>query len=321
VSTRCEEIAGRVRATGLLSPGRPVIVMLSGGRDSVCLLDLAAMVCGPQCVSALHVNYGLREDAGADEALCRELCSRLGVALEVETASAPEAGNLQAWARDFRYGAGASLAAASRSDLAAGHTVSDQAETVLYRLAASPGRRALLGMPERRGRLVRPLLAAGLTREETTAWCEDRGLRWADDSTNDEGPYARTRIRSEVLPALAALNPAAQENITRTAELLRDEAEVLDIVVETALAGRRDIPLAHLEALPVALGRLVVRELAESATGAPCPRAAVRFDEILALDRGSANAALDVGDGARAVVEGGVLRFERSPERSRAGGR
>jgi tRNA(Ile)-lysidine synthase len=321
VSTRCDEITERVRATGLLSPGRPVIVMLSGGRDSVCLLDLAAMVRGPQGVSALHVNYGLREDAGADEALCREMCSRLGVALEVETASAPQAGNLQAWARDFRYGAGASLAAASGSDLAAGHTLSDQAETVLYRLAASPGRRALLGMPERRGRLVRPLLAAGLTREETTAWCEDRGLRWADDFTNDDGPYARTRIRREVLPGLEQVNPAAAENISRTAELLRDEAEVLDMVVETALAGRREIPLAHLEALPTALARLVVRELAESATGAPCPRAASRLDEILGLDRGAGSAALDVGDGARALVDGGVLRFGRSPERSRAGGR
>lgn len=321
MSSRCEELAERVRATGLLAPGRPVVVMLSGGRDSVCLLDVAAMICGPGAVRALHVNYGLREDAGADEAWCRELCARLGVELEVEKAKAPEAGNLQAWARDLRYGVGASLTTATGSDLAAGHTLSDQAETVLYRLASSPGRRALLGMPGRRGRLVRPLLAAGLTRAETTAWCEDRGLAWADDHTNEDGPYARTRIRHEVLPALEQVNPAAAENISRTAELLRDEAEVLDMVVETALAGRREIPLAHLEALPPALARLVVRELAESATGGPCPRAAVRLDGILGLDRGAGSAALDVGDGARAVVEGGVLRFERSPERSRAGGR
>lgn len=321
MSSRCEELAGRVRATGLLVAGEPVVVMLSGGRDSVCLLDLAATICGPRSVRALHVNYGLREDAGSDEAWCRELCARLGVGLEVEQARAPGAGNLQAWARDYRYGAGASLAAASGSDLAAGHTLSDQAETVLYRLAASPGRRALLGMPGRRGRLVRPLLAAAMTRGETTAWCGDRGLSWVDDSTNDDGPYARTRIRGEVLPALEKVNPAAAANIARTAELLRDEAEVLDMVVETALAGRREIPLAHLEALPVALARLVVRELAEASTGAPCPRAASRLDGILGLDRGPASAAMDVGDGARAVVEGGVLRFERSPERSRASGR
>ena len=321
MSPRCEEVIERVGATGLLSGQRPVVVMLSGGRDSVCLLDLAAILCGPGAVRALHVNYGLREDAGTDEGRCRELCSRLGVELEVETARAPEGGNLQAWARDLRYGAGASLAAATGSDLAAGHTVSDQAETVLYRLAASPGRRALLGMPGRRGRLVRPLLAAGLTRGETTAWCEDRGLAWADDSTNDGGAYARSRIRGEVLPALEGVNPAAVENIARTAGLLRDEAEVLEMVVDTALAGRREIPLEHLEALPVALARLVVRELAEAATGAPCPRAAGRLDGILALDRGSGSAALDVGDGARAVVQGGVLRFERSPERSRASGR
>ena len=96
---------------------------------------------------------------------------------------------------------------------------------------------------------------------------------------------------------------------------------MLDLVVETALAGRDEIPLGHLEALPPALARLVVRELAERQTGALCPRAASRLAEILSLDRGAGRAALDVGDGARAVVEGGVLRFERSPERSRSTGR
>lgn len=313
-------VLDRVEATGLLAAGRPVVVMLSGGRDSACLLDLAAGICGSEHVGALHVNYGLREEAGSDEAFCRELCERLGVALEVRSAQALEAGNLQAWARDYRYGAGAWLASSRDADLAAGHTVSDQAETVLYRLAVSPGRRALLGMPARRGRLVRPLLAAGLTRSDTTLWCQERGLGWVDDATNEEGPYARTRIRREVLPGLAELNPAAEENIARSADLLRDEAEVLDLVVETALAGREEIPLGHLEALPVALARLVARELAERATGEPCPRAAGRLGEILALARPGPGA-LDVGDGARAVVEGGVLRFERSPERSRAAGR
>ncbi|HSD78879.1 MAG TPA: ATP-binding protein, partial [Solirubrobacteraceae bacterium] len=141
-------VRDRVRDGGLLGGpgGGRVVVLLSGGRDSVCLLDVAVAVAGRAAVRALHCNYGLRDAAGDDERHCAELCDRLGVALAVERARRPAdaPGNVQAWARDVRYAAGARLAAADAAVLAAGHTTSDQAETVLYRLAASPGRRALL---------------------------------------------------------------------------------------------------------------------------------------------------------------------------------
>lgn len=283
-------------------------MLLSGGRDSVCLLGMAVKLCGH--VEAVHVNYGLRGDAAdADELLCARLCAQLRVELQVERVSRPRdaPGNLQAWARDVRYAAGARRAGATDALLAAGHTATDQAETILYRLASSPGRRALLGMPARSGRLVRPLLV--LTREETAAWCTEQGLPWREDGTNDSDLYARSRIRSGLVPALRAVDPRAEENVVRTAELLRDEAEVLDVVVDTALAGRPTIPVSHLAALPPALARLVVRRLAEDATGGLCPRAAGRLGDILALGSG----ALDVGDGARAEVRDGVLRMVPTP--------
>ncbi|MDX6720396.1 MAG: tRNA(Ile)-lysidine synthase, partial [Solirubrobacteraceae bacterium] len=185
-----DDLLERVRATDLLPAGRPVVVLLSGGRDSVCLLDVAARLAGPEAVAALHVDYGLRAESGDDAAHCRALCTRLGVALDVHVARRPEdAGNLQAWARDARLGAGARLAAARGARLATGHTASDQAETVLYRLAASPGRRALLGMAERDGLLVRPLL--GATRVQTAAHCVARGLAWREDASNADPAYAR----------------------------------------------------------------------------------------------------------------------------------
>jgi tRNA(Ile)-lysidine synthase len=303
-----DDLLERVRATGLLRAGRPVVVLLSGGRDSVCLLDVAARLAGPGAVSALHVNYGLREEAGGDEALCRDLCVDRGVALEVLTARRPEdAGNLQAWARDVRLGTGARMAAERGARLATGHTATDQAETVLYRLAASPGRRALLGMAARDGLLVRPLL--GVTRAETAAHCASRGLAWREDATNDDPTYARNRARAGLVPALRELHPAAERNVVRTAELLRDEAAVLDEVVATALAGRDRIEVAHLSALPAALARLVLRRLAEDAAGRLCARAAGRLGDVLALGDG----ALDLGDGARAVVDGGVLHVEPTP--------
>src|SRR5205085_11373265 len=157
----------------------------------VCLLDIAVELgCSAR---ALHVNYGLRAEADGDEAHCRALCERLGVALSVHRATRPEdaPGNLQGWARDVRYAAASQMATGAL--VAVGHTASDQAETVLYRLAASPGRRALLGMRARSGRLVRPLLAAGATRDETAAWCRARRLAWREDSSNDSERFAPNR--------------------------------------------------------------------------------------------------------------------------------
>ena len=83
MSTRCDEMAGRVRETGLLAVGRPVVVLLSGGRDSVCLLDMAVALGAAGSVMAFHVNYGLRPEADDDEAFCRTLCGELGVDLAV----------------------------------------------------------------------------------------------------------------------------------------------------------------------------------------------------------------------------------------------
>jgi tRNA(Ile)-lysidine synthase len=162
-------------------------------------------------------------------------------------------------------------------------------------------------MEARSGRLVRPLL--GVTRQATGAWCRARGLAWRDDATNESEVYARGRVRAGLVPALRAIHPAAERNVVRTADLLRDEAEVLDIVVDTALAGRDRIAVGHLAALPRALGRLVLRRLAEAATGELCARAPGRLDDVLALRDG----ALDLGAGARAVVEDGILRCERTP--------
>ena len=281
-------VEARVRATGLLDA--PVLVLLSGGRDSVCLLDLAVRI-APE-VRALHVDYGLHEPS--DAPFCAELCERLHVPLDVVRAGRPS-GNVQAWARELRYAEARRRAAT----IATGHTASDQAETVLYRLAASPGRRALLGMREREGDVVRPLLH--VTRAETTAYCEQRGLAWRDDPTNETPAYARNRARA----ALAELHPAAEANVLRTLALLRDEAEVLDALVDEVLTDDQ----AALAAMPPALARLCLQRLADEA--GPAPAVASRAGELLALGGGRGTASLDLGGGLRAVAEYGRLRFAR----------
>ena len=136
-------------AEGLIEPERPLVAMLSGGRDSVCMLDLAVRACSaPTRSPPLHVNYGLRDDADEDERHCAELCDALGVGLSVRRPRRPEGpGNLQAWARDARYAAAARRRRCRcEATIVTGHTADDQVETILYRLASSPSRRALLGM-------------------------------------------------------------------------------------------------------------------------------------------------------------------------------
>jgi tRNA(Ile)-lysidine synthase len=299
-----------VRRGGLLPPGSPVVVLVSGGRDSMCLLDVAVRLAGAPAVTALHVNYGLRPEADGDEAHCARLADGFGVDFQVERAHRPErAGNLQAWARDVRYGAAARLALRRGARVATGHTATDQAETVLYRLAASPGRRALLGMAERDGRLVRPLL--GVTREQTAGYCRARGLAWREDATNRLG--ARGAVRHRLVEALREVHPAAEANVLRTSRLLREESEVLDTMVAEVLGGADRIEVSRLAALPAGLARLVARRLAEDAlaAGGFAPAASTRLDEVFAL--GAEGGSLDLGDGLRAVVEQGVLRFAVGP--------
>jgi tRNA(Ile)-lysidine synthase len=306
-------LLARVEAGGLLAPPAPVVAMLSGGRDSVCMLDLAVRARGAAAVLALHVDYGLRPSSHEDADFCVALCNERGVELRLERPVRPEGpGNLQAWARDVRYAAAVRLAAAGDATIVTGHTADDQVETILYRLASSPSRRALLGMKERDGRLARPLL--GTTRAEVTAYDEERGLAWREDATNEEEGFARNRVRNGLVPELAAIHPAAVANVLRTAALLRDEAEVLDALVAAELDGSGVAPRGRIDrvrfaALAPALRRLVLQRLADAAAGQPVPGAARFAEQVAGLTRGGSR--LDLGDGVQAVLEAGVLRAER----------
>jgi tRNA(Ile)-lysidine synthase len=312
----CEELRDAVRAGGMFAREEPVIALISGGRDSTCLLDVALAVRGAEALSALHVNYGLRAESGEDERHCARLCERLGVELEViraERAPEPAAGNLQAWARELRYAAAAEAAERRDGLFATGHTASDQVETILYRLAASPGRRALLGMVAADGRLIRPLLP--FTREQTAAYCRERGLAWREDASNVDERFARTRVRAGLLPALRAVHPAAEANVLRTARMLREETELLEQLVSSELEGARRIAVARLRELAPALARLIVVRLAEQAAGTYVPQAGSRVEEILALAGRGGRAELHVGGLAGAVIEDGCLHMVRLPPR------
>jgi tRNA(Ile)-lysidine synthase len=305
VTRAAAELEAAVRHTGLLLPGRSVLVMVSGGRDSTCLLHLAVTIAGAAAVSALHVNYGLREGAVLDERHCELTCERLGIPLRLHRPVGGGPGNLQDWARRERYGA---ALGATTGDVGAGHTATDQVETILYRLISSPSRRALLGMAPRRGQLIRPLL--GVTREETTAYCRERDLPYRDDPSNTTDAYIRNRIRHELVPLIDELHPGASQNLLALAEILRDEHEVLRGDVERAIAARTSVPLHELQSWRHGLARLAVQHLADLALGQPAAGVARRIDDVLAM---ADDAKLDLPSGVRAVTRHGSLSFERTP--------
>lgn len=308
-----ERLATVVRESELLAPGSAGVALLSGGPDSACLAAGLAGALGAGIVTGLHLNYRLRAGSDGDEETCRRLCEGLGIELVVERPELSE-GNLQSAARDARYAAAERLRAERGAGwIATGHTRTDLAETLLYRLAASPGARALLALPARRGRVVRPLLELG--RDETRALAEGAGLPFAEDPSNADRRFARARLREEVLPVLRELNPAAEENIASTRAELGEDREALEELarrlLESAGAGRgvAAVPASALEEAPAALRRLALRALAERAAGRPValgPRSAA---EIWRLAQEPEGGEVELGGGVRAVCEAGYVRF------------
>ncbi len=313
-----ERLGSEVRRSGLVDPVSSGVALVSGGPDSACAAAGLARALGPERIHALHVNYGLRDSANRDELVCRDLCSRLRVDLHIER---PESlrGNLQAAAREFRYAAAERLRIRTGGDwIATGHTRTDLAETLVYRLAASPGVRSLRCLPAQSGRVVRPLL--DLERAELRRLATAAGLPFADDETNLDPAFARNRIRAEILPVMRELSPAAERNIAETQAEMTEEARLLDRVVLEALeaagagAGAVAIRADALAGSEPALRRLALRALAERATGRAVPLGRSRAAQIMRLALMPEGGEVDLGHGVSAVCEQGLIRFETSSE-------
>ena len=208
----------------------------------------------------------------------------------------------------------AQMALARGGDVAAGHTATDQVETILYRLASSPSRRALLGMRPREGLLVRPLLE--FTREQTAAYCTARGLTLA---RGREQRLRRVRPQPDPGPARAGAARGAPGRLRTTCSRWPRSCATRRRARRAGRRGagrtRRDRSSSRLRELAAGAGRLVVQRLADDAAGGLAPGVARRAAEIAALDE-HGTAQLDTGGGVVAIAEYGVLRFESRASRS-----
>ena len=218
---------------GLSAPPRPVqriVVGVSGGADSLALVAGAAW-CSRRVeelahvpVCAVVVDHGLQEGSAAVAAGAAAQVEALGVEAQVVQVEVTDRGDgPEADARVARYRA---LLADRDAVVLVGHTLDDQAETVLLGLARGSGTRSLAGMPERQGRLLRPLL--GVRRSETQAACEEAGLEWWSDPHNADPAYSRSRVRAALTTLDEAIGPGLAEALARTAELARADADLLD---------------------------------------------------------------------------------------------
>ena len=274
-----------------LTQGSVVLVACSGGADSLALAAATAFVAPRAGLAAggVTIDHGLQPGSAGRAAAVARAMAGLGldpvhsVAITVEKAGGPEAA-----ARTARYAAIEKVAAdAGATAVLLGHTLDDQAETVLLGLARGSGGRSLAGMPARRGRYRRPLLA--VRRGTTAAASAELGLVPWQDPHNADFRFARARVRHQALPALeAALGPGVAEALARTAGQLRADADCLDDLAfaeSGQLRGRASDPAGldagWLRALPAAIRTRVLRD---AAIMAGCPHGALTAGHVDGVD-------------------------------------
>jgi tRNA(Ile)-lysidine synthase len=323
-SAAVAEVRHAVRDTlSDLDPGELVLAACSGGADSLAVAAALAFVAPRAGLrgGGVTVDHGLQEGSAEQAADVVKQLGRLGLdpVRSVKVTIAGQAGP-EAAARAARYEA---LDQTAREHKAAavllGHTLDDQAETVLLGLARGSGARSLAGMPARRGLYRRPLL--GLRRATTAAACAELGLDPWQDPHNHDFRFTRARVRHQLIPALEdALGPGVAEALARTASQLRADAECLDELAFAESGQLREpcsdpagLDASRLKALPAAIRTRVLRD---AAIMAGCPRGALtaghieRIEELATRWRGQRW--VDLPGGVRAWRRDGKVWFTSS---------
>lgn len=309
----------------LISEGDRILCMVSGGPDSVAMLHLLSLLARKDsgfpltyALGICHVNYHRRgEESFEDEDFVRSLGDRYNAPVHVIPAPDEERPNFQAWARDFRFLAAENLCRwQGYNKIAVAHNLDDRIETFLYRMITYSGRRSLVVMPPRRGKVIRPLLF--LKDREIRAFLDGEGIAYNIDKSNLELEYVRNQIRHNVTPHLEEIRPDYRERVTDTLSLLEDENLVLRDITSAAW---RDVLLEEDEdgvtlsasgvaGLPRAVARLVVRRWLVG-TGAEVRMSRRVLDAIVDLSRSS--------EGSRTLSLSGGLQVKRQYDRLGAG--
>ncbi|GIU97910.1 MAG: hypothetical protein KatS3mg013_1713 [Actinomycetota bacterium] len=326
-----QRIVETARTHDQFRAGETVLVSVSGGPDSMCLLESLVRLrrLFKIRLTVLHVDHGLRRGAGKEAAYVRRACRRLGVPFHgwVAEGGPGRGASVEAWAAAERRRAAAAVGRRVGADvLAEGHTLDDQAETVLLNLIRGSGLEGLAGIAPRLGErpgtiTVQPLLA--VRRDEVEAFCRSLGLRPRRDPMNEDRRLLRAAIRHELLPAIErAVGRDVRAPIARTADHLLADREALDRAgaeayrrVAREVAGGVVLDAGALAALDPAIASRVVRLAAYRSLppDAPSPWAHEAIAAVLDLARGRPGRRRDLPGGLRAVRDRGAVVIGTAP--------
>ena len=301
-----------IREQDLIHPGDRVIVAASGGADSMALLQLLMEEAETLCIGSLeavHVDHRLRPESVQVADYVADFCQKNGVQLHRFVSDAPIGHRSEEWSRDFRYGCFETLAGPNVR-IATAHTLSDQAETLLFRLARGTGVRGAGGIPAKRDCFIRPMLT--VTKRETEEFCALRGINYVMDKDNLTDDYARNRIRHYALPALESANPKAQaamgnfcQKMTALEAYLQKQAsELLQTAAQKDGWSAAVLMKAEPVVLQAALSQLVERFRAVRETDLD------QLEKILRAGKGR----LELPNKTALAVENGQLRFQKEQE-------
>lgn len=231
------KISKYISCNKLLSEGDKVLIALSGGADSVALLHILRRL-GYNCI-AVHCNFHLRGDESMrDQHFVEELCKHLNIPLYVidfdtELYARENKLSIEMAARTLRYKEFEKIRLEeSATAIAVAHHRDDSAETLLLNLMRGCGIRGLHGIRPKNGHIIRPLLRIG--RKDILQYLQDRGIEYVIDSTNLSSDYTRNKVRLELLPLMAQINPSIEETIADTAERLAEAEEIYNQAIEEA---------------------------------------------------------------------------------------
>ena len=276
------------------TPG-DLLVAVSGGADSTCLLHALVSTSPETVTAACFVDHGLREDGPRELAHVKELCKTIGIPLHVRSVDTKafivaSHHSMECAARVLRYETLRTFAAdLGAKAIGLGHTANDQVETVLMHELRGAGLSGLTGMRELRGDLFRPLLTT--SHAETTEYCRIVGLEYLEDPSNDDRSIPRNRLRHDIIPSMEALYPGARDAILRLASTARRDADHLELLASDALTyvgPEGEIVPAIWAALPESLQFHVLRLASRSNGAIPDERALTRWARQLSRQSQSA---------------------------------
>lgn len=306
-----ERVRDAIVRDQMVKNGDTIVVALSGGPDSTCLLDVLARLneTFDLDLAVAHVDHGLAPDSADVSAAVTSRAADAGHDVHFVRAPDLTGSNLQARARTFRYGFLEAIANdIGATAIATGHTLDDRVETTLARLVHGAGTRGLAGLLPKDGNRVRPLITT--RRGETRAYCKERDLDFVDDPANEDDRFERVAIRKRLVAAIEERwGRGAVDAIATSSERLREDAVTLDGLADTLfaqLAQRKDGRLLFDRSAMNGVPRAFRRRLLERAVGRVRDRSA-GIDEVLdALDK-------DAASSGRFSIIGG-LEVEVSPE-------